>query len=68
MEYSKNCIDACLACAIECESCATHCIGMNDAAHLNVLPFAVIVPIFVPCVQDLKQEVRHLQKYYANYV
>lgn len=33
MGNSKNCIDACLACAIECESCATHCIGMNDKEH-----------------------------------
>ena len=37
MENSKNCIDACLACAIECESCATHYIGMNDAAHLKCI-------------------------------
>jgi len=38
MENSNSkCIDACLACAIECERCATHCIGMNDKEHLKCI-------------------------------
>ena len=30
---SQACIDACLACSVECEECATSCINMNDKNH-----------------------------------
>ena len=37
MKNSKNCIEACLACVIACEACATHGIEMADKSHLQCI-------------------------------
>jgi len=34
MKVMKSCIDACVACAIECEHCATECLKENDIKSL----------------------------------
>ena len=37
MKNSKNFVDACLACAIECEVCASNGINLNDKNHLKCI-------------------------------
>jgi len=32
----KSCIDACVACAVECQHCATECLKENDIKSLSL--------------------------------
>jgi hypothetical protein len=61
-----QCINECLACAIECEKCATH--GITHADKMLVECIALCRDCADICAQGWKQGVRPTTKHFANYV